>query len=386
MDKKIAKIVLVVITVLLVAGITAWFLRDSIIQFAMKPTDTTLKTIDTDNIPNPDPNAPLETVIAENLKIPWEIAFLPDGSMLVTERTGTIEKISPDRKTIAQIEGVSHIGEGGLLGMALHPDHSKNHLIYLYLTSSDGTRLTNRIESYKLENGQLSNRKVILSNIPGSRNHDGGRIAFDSNGYLFIATGDAETTTNAQDKNSLAGKILRIKDDGSIPKDNPFGNAVYSYGHRNPQGLAWDSLGRLWATEHGPSGSQTGNDELNLIEKGKNYGWPVIKGGQTKEGLVTPIANSGDHETWAPAGLAYYKGLLIFTGLRGQSLYAGKIQSGNSVALTSYLRNKYGRLRAIAVGPDGFIYISTSNTDGRGKSGVKDDKIIRLSPRIFEQN
>jgi glucose/arabinose dehydrogenase len=379
--KKIIPLILVVVLILLVA--IAWRNRRHFLPSALQPTPTSLKTIDSNTVPVPDTTAPLETVVAETLKIPWEIVFLPDQSMLVTQRAGTIEKISPDRKTLTTIEGVAHIGEGGLLGMVLHPDFVKNHQIYLYLTTKAGSGLLNRVEGYTLQNDQLSDKKTIIEGIPGSSNHDGGRLAFGPDGYLYITTGDAENPANAQDKNSLAGKVLRLKDDGSIPSDNPFGNATYSYGHRNPQGLAWDDQGRLWETEHGPSGSQTGYDELNRIEKGKNYGWPAIKGDQTQAGLETPIANSGSKETWAPSGLLYYKGMLLYAGLRGQSLYVAKIKPDGGVNLTSYLRNKYGRLRTVVLGPDGFIYIATNNTDGRGTPKPGDDKIIRLSPALF---
>lgn len=383
MNKK-SLIIFFIVDALILIAIVGWLNRTSIVQYVFKPTGTNLRIVDTKDIPNPDPNAPLETVVAENLKIPWEIVFLPDTSMLVTQRGGSIEKISPDRKTLTSIEGVAQVGEGGLLGMALHPNFSENHKIYLYLTTKNGSGLLNRVESYTLENDKLSDKKTILEGIPGSSNHDGGRLAFGPDNYLYITTGDAENSNNAQDKNSLAGKILRVKDDGSIPSDNPFNNATYSYGHRNPQGITWDEQGRLWETEHGPSGAQTGYDELNLIEKGKNYGWPTIKGDQTGQDLVTPIANSGSKETWAPSGLAFYKGTLLFAGLRGQSLYAGKIGNDNKVDLALYLKSKYGRLRTVVVGPDGFIYLTTNNTDGRGKPNQNDDKIIKLSPRLFQ--
>lgn len=345
-------------------------IASEVVPLAFKPTDSNVKL---ETLPQGT-----EEVVAENLKIPWEVAFLPDGTMLVTERPGTLKHIL-NNTTAIPVEGVAHRGEGGLLGMALHPDFENNHFIYLYSTTNTGGGLTNRVERYVLDKDQLLGRKELLENIPGSSNHDGGRLAFGPDGLLYITTGDAEVTANAQDKNSLAGKILRIKDDGSIPSDNPFNNAVYSYGHRNPQGLAWDSTGQLWATEHGPSGASTGYDELNRIEKGGNYGWPTIKGDQAKDGLITPIINSGADDTWAPSGLAYYKGLLIFSGLRGESLYTVPVGvDGKLGDLTKYLTSKYGRLRAVVPGPDGVLYITTSNTDGRGKPKAGDDKIIKI--------
>lgn len=369
-NKKSIVIAIAIVAAIIAIAVIGYFNRSKVVPLAFKPTETTAPL---------SPTLPegAEQVVAENLKVPWEIAFLPDGTMLVTERPGTLKHITSNTTTTT-VEGVVHKGEGGLLGMALHPDFKNNQFLYLYSTTQTSGGLTNRVERYKYANDKLSDRKVILENIPGASNHDGGRIAFGPDGFLYVATGDAEITANAQDKNSLAGKILRLKDDGSIPADNPFQNAIYSYGHRNPQGLAWDTSGQLWATEHGPSGTQTGYDELNKIEKGGNYGWPTIKGDQTQTGLITPILNSGSKETWAPSGLAFYKGLLIFSGLRGQSLYSAQVTNGQVGELTSSLRQKYGRLRAVVAGPDGFLYISTSNTDGRGTPKPGDDKIIKI--------
>ena len=322
-------------------------------------------------------------VIAQNLDIPWEIVFLPNGDLLVTERSRKLLKIGSETKVIKEIEGVKHIGEGGLLGLTLHPNFSVNNFIYLYSTTQDSNGITNRVERYRFSNDTLSERKVVLEKIKGSSNHDGGRIAFGPDRYLYITTGDAESPNLAQDKNSLNGKILRIKDDGSIPEDNPFGNAVYSLGHRNPQGLAWDKNGTLWETEHGPSGIQTGNDEVNLITKGGNYGWPTIKGNQTKEGLIPPIIESGSKDTWAPSGMAYYNGSLFFSGLRGEALYEVKIRNGNKLDLFTHFKQEFGRIRAVVLGPDGYLYLSTSNRDGRGQVREGDDKIIKINPKIF---
>lgn len=333
-------------------------------------------------------------VIAENLDIPWEVAFLPAnsvsgvGEILVTERPGTLLLLKGGQKI--PIEGVSHVGEGGLLGLAVHPNFSSNHWIYLYLTTGTDGNLTNKVERYRLEGSQLSERKVIISGISGSANHDGGRIAFGpasveatagkSDYYLYITTGDAENPQSAQNINSLNGKILRVKDDGSIPPDNPFGNAVYSWGHRNSQGLAWDNQGRLWATEHGRSGIQSGLDELNLIEKGKNYGWPVIQGDQKREGMVSPVIQSGPNTTWAPSGATFYDGSIFFSGLRGEALFEYRIDENS---LKTHFQGEFGRIRAVVLGPDGYLYLTTSNTDGRGNPKVGDDKLIKVNPKIF---
>ncbi len=316
-------------------------------------------------------------VIADNLDIPWEAIFLPDGEILVTQRPGTLLLVKG--KEQIPIEGVEHIGEGGLLGLTIHPDFAENKFIYLYLTSQTSGRLTNRVERYMWESNQLSDRKVILEGIAGASNHDGGRIAFGPDNLLYITTGDAENPESAQNRNSLNGKILRIKDDGSIPEDNPFRNAIYSYGHRNSQGLAWDDQGRLWATEHGRSGIQSGLDELNLIEKGKNYGWPIIQGDETRKGMVSPVIHSGPNNTWAPSGAVFYQGNIFFTGLRGEALYRYNI---SDKSIKEYFKGDFGRLRTVKIGPDNNFYILTNNTDGRGTPKQGDDKLIKINPEL----
>ncbi len=328
---------------------------------------------------------PDREVIAENLKIPWDIAFLPDGSMLVSERPGNLFLFAKDgTRTAIDVPDVRSVGEAGLLGITLHPDFGHNKIVYLYVTIDENGQFLNRILRYTLENNTLTNKQIILTKIPGAQFHDGGRMDFGPDGMLYITTGDARNEKSAQDTKSLAGKILRIRDDGSIPADNPFGNEVYSYGHRNPQGLAWDSEGRLWATEHGrTTATLTGMDEINLIEKGKNYGWPDIEGDKTAPNMVVPVLNSGADETWAPASAAYLNGYLYFGGLRGETLYRAKIL-GNTVELSRHLVKKYGRIRAVRVGPDNMLYISTSNQDGRGTVHDGDDKIIRINPDSLE--
>jgi glucose/arabinose dehydrogenase len=317
-------------------------------------------------------------VIAENLNIPWEIAFLPDGEILVTERPGFLRLIKIGQRI--PVEKVEHVGEGGLLGLAIHPQFSENRWIYLYLTTKDFQGLDNIVVRYRLEDNKLLNPRIILQGVKGNSNHNGGRIAFGPDGYLYITTGDAQNPSLSQDVNSLNGKILRIKDDGAIPPDNPFGNEVYSFGHRNPQGLAWDDKGNLWATEHGRSGIRSGLDELNLIEKGKNYGWPIIQGEQKNKDMVTPIIQSGETVTWAPAGAIYYQGSIFFAGLRGKALFEYDIVEKS---LKKHFEGRFGRIRAVAIGPDGYFYMATSNTDGRGNPESTDDRLVRIDPRIF---
>lgn len=318
-------------------------------------------------------------VVATGLTVPWEIGVLPSGDMLITERAGRLILIEKNKRTIIEIGGVTETSEGGLLGLAVHPQFAVNHYIYLYLTAEDRTGIINRVERYVLQNNTLSKREVILENIKGSANHDGGRIAFGPDGYLYITTGDAQNPNLAQDTRSLNGKILRVKDNGGIPRDNPFNNEVYSYGHRNPQGLAWDMQGNLWETEHGPSGIQTGYDEVNRIVKGGNYGWPILHGDQKKEGMISPVLQSGSADTWAPAGLIYQNGSLFFTGLRGEAIYEVKLSNKDITKFVTHYKNEFGRLRAIIVGADNHIYFSTSNRDGRGKAQKEDDRIIKLN-------
>ncbi|MCS7184376.1 MAG: PQQ-dependent sugar dehydrogenase [bacterium] len=315
-------------------------------------------------------------IIFEKLEVPWSIVHLSKDELLVTERIGTLNVINLNlnKRLEFKIENVVHIGEGGLLGAEKHPEFEKNGYIYLYYTTRKANKLINRVERFILKNGTLKSEKVILDEIPAGYIHNGGRIKFGPDRLLYITTGDTGIKENSQDIKSLAGKILRIKDDGSIPLDNPFGNEVYAYGIRNSQGIAWDDEGMLWCIDHGRSGAKTGLDELNLVKKGANYGWPIIEGDKSKPNMEKPVIHSGPKITWAPADLVYYKGCLYFTGLRGKSLYEYNIKAKK---LSVKLKNKYGRLRALCI-IDGFLYIGTSNLDGRGFPKECDDKIIKL--------
>lgn len=328
------------------------------------------------------------TIIARDLEIPWDIAFLPQGGMLVTERTGHVIEIDKDAvQHEIPVEGVKRGGEGGLLGIVLHPDFAQNHLLYLYMsTPGTGSQTQNQVVRYRYENNALNKDKIIIDKIPGAIYHDGGRMEFGPDQLLYITTGDATTSHIAQDINSLGGKILRVNDDGSIPKDNPFGTAVYSYGHRNPQGITWDEQGRLWSTEHGRSGALSGYDEVNLIHAGANYGWPVAQGEKEVAGMISPVLQSGASTTWAPASLVYLNGRLFFGGLLGESLYEAILDNDKISQLKTHFKGEFGRIRTVRLGEDNMLYLTTSNRDGRGDASAGDDKIIRVNPKIFFEN
>lgn len=331
---------------------------------------------------SPDEDYPLASFVAEDLEIPWSLDLLPDGSMIFTERPGRVRLIDVEEgllpEPLATIDDVAHTGEGGLLGIAVHPDFANNHFVYVYYTYMEDNRLYNKVVRYTEENRELSDARVIIDGIPGGRNHNGGRISFGPDDLLYITTGDAGESSLAQDPDSLAGKILRVTDEGDVPEDNPFQDSpVYTLGHRNPQGLAWDDQGRLWATEHGPSA----RDELNLIEAGNNYGWPEITGDDTASGMESPVIHS-DSQTWAPSGAAYLNGSVFFAGLRGESLYEVPITQNAEIDIAemqSHLNGEFGRLRDVVVGPDGNLYVLTSNLDGRGQPVSGDDRIIRIN-------
>lgn len=329
--------------------------------------------------------------IAENLDIPWAIAFAPDGRIFVTERTGTLRVIEDGSLQNSPVLKLDVGGaEGGLLGLALDPNFEQNHHLYLYYTYSEFLSTYNRVSRFTESDNALSGELVLVDKIPGAAIHDGGRIKFGPDGKLYITTGDAANASLAQDLNSLAGKILRINPDGTIPDDNPFANSpVYSYGHRNPQGLDWDPLTKiLVATEHGPSGEMGfARDEINIIYPGKNYGWPEITGDEQDPRYISPIFQTGN-VAWAPSGAAFYdgnkipnlNGKFLVANLRGTHLHAFEIDTtdGKILSEQSLFSGTFGRLRDVHVN-DGYIYLLTSNQDGRGSPTHNDDRILKLT-------
>lgn len=352
------------VVVIMIAAL-GYLFRDELVRLYLRPTESSLETETVESEPS---------VVADNLTTPWSIAFLPGGDMLVTERSGQLVRIGDDGARLT-IEGVQETSEGGLLGVALDPAFADNAQVYLYYTTTRGGQMTNQVDRYIFADNSLSDRTEIIADIPAANNHNGGAIAFGPDDKLYVTTGDAAEPSLAQDRDSLAGKILRLNLDGSIPDDNPFGTAIWSYGHRNPQGIAWDDEGQLWSVEHG----QSSYDELNLIERGANYGWPTIQGDETEADMRIPVAHSGRSETWAPSGLAYHEGYLYFAGLRGQTLYKVAISDIDNVVITRLFAGDYGRLRAVTSHDTG-LYFSTSNRDGRGSPVDDDDKILRLQP------
>lgn len=333
---------------------------------------------------NSTKDIPKVAILAQNLEIPWSLVFLPDRSILFTERPGRVRHVSADGKLQAEpvftVPDVKAQGEGGLLGITIHPKFNENKYVYFYYTYSGGENTLNRVVRYKFDGKTLDERKVIVDAIPGASNHNGGRIKFGPDGYLYITAGDSQKPSLAQDTNSLAGKILRVDKEGNPAPGSPFNNRVYSYGHRNPQGITWDASGQLWETEHGPSGSWPNccQDELNRVEKGVNYGWPDSVGDSVKPGTVAPVAHSG-RDIWAPSGMAFLNGAVYFSGLRGALLVQAKI-NGDKVALSEHFKNEFGRLRDVVLGPDGLLYVLTNNRDGRGIVRAGDDKILVINP------
>ncbi|BCJ67797.1 PQQ-dependent sugar dehydrogenase [Polymorphospora rubra] len=312
-------------------------------------------------------HGPVSTV-ASDLEAPWGLAFRPDGSALVTERDSRrIVSVTADGTVteVARVDEAVPRGEGGLLGIAVSPDHATDGWIYVYYTARDDNRIA------RLRPGGPP--EPIFTGIPKANTHNGGRIAFGPDGMLYATTGDAGDRGAAQDRDSLAGKILRLTPEGRPAPGNPFGDSpVWSYGHRNPQGLGWDSAGTLFAAEFG----QNTYDELNRIEPGGNYGWPEAEGVSGDSRFIDPVATWATNDA-SPSGIAVVGDEVWVACLRGQRLY--RLGTDGSGAET-LLQGEHGRLRHVAAAPDGSMWVLTSNRDGRGRPRDGDDRILRLTP------
>ncbi|TWH63013.1 glucose/arabinose dehydrogenase [Rhodococcus rhodochrous J38] len=320
-------------------------------------------------------------IVASGLDTPWGVAFLPGGSALVTERnTGRIVEITDGEvREVGRVGETLAQGESGLLGIAVSPTFDTDRFVYLYVTTGSDNRVLRAV----FDGTTLAEPEVILDGIPAGRIHDGGRMIFGPDGMLYVATGEAGRRELAQDPNSLGGKILRITGDGEPAPGNPDpASPVYSLGHRNVQGLAFDDRGRLWASEFG----QNDVDELNLVTAGANYGWPVVEGAGGSDEFVDPVL------TWpvsqaSPSGLAWFEGSLWMATLRGERLWRIDIQDtdvqdtdvqGTAATATDFFVGEYGRLRTVVAAPDGSLWLTTSNRDGRGSPAGDDDRILRI--------
>jgi aldose sugar dehydrogenase len=385
----------------ILGGVLAMFLVAQVVETqACKPEQpSTSPTPSPAPSPAPNPSPEVFTTedgvrfqvetLATGLEIPWSMAFAPDGRMWVTERPGRVRILDLAARTselALTLDGVFTQGEAGLLGLALDPGFASNRLVYLYYTASiSGGSAVNRIVRYRETGSRLGERVVLVDNIPAQTIHDGGRLRFGPDGLLYATAGDAANTNLPQDLASLAGKILRVNIDGTSPRTNPFGSLIYSSGHRNPQGLDWHpATGDLWASEHG----NTGNDEINVIDAGANYGWPRIEGSAGMTGMRTPITFF--NPAIAPSGASFYRGTRfprfasnLFVGtLRGTHLLR-LVLDGGARRVTSQERlldGRFGRIRDVIAGPDGYLYFATNNRDGRGTVMSGDDRIARLVP------
>ncbi|WP_431046432.1 PQQ-dependent sugar dehydrogenase [Streptomyces sp. P1-3] len=317
------------------------------------------------------------TTVSSGWTVPWGLGWLPDGSALITERDSfAVSRLtgSGTRTQVGKVPGVVTTGgEGGLLGVAVSPSwNSDHHVYFMHSSASD-----NRIVRMTYDGSSLSAHKTLVTGIKKNRFHNGGRIAFGPDGYLYATTGDAQDTALAQDKNSLNGKILRLTKDGAPAPGNPFGTLVYSYGHRNPQGLAWDPDGRLWSAEFG----NNAYDELNLIESGKNYGWPICEGSCSTPGMTGPERQWRTGEA-SPSGVAYADGALYMAALRGERLWRIPVDGADTGTPQAYYVNAYGRQRTVAALPGASaLWLTTTNADNNGGEPDGADKVLRIELR-----
>jgi glucose/arabinose dehydrogenase len=314
------------------------------------------------------------TVLADNLEVPWSIQKIGD-TFYISERPGSIVKIEDGKQSRQKVEldrPLSGEAEAGFLGFVLHPYFSENGQAYAYYTYDENGSPFNRVVVLEMRDNVWQEIRILLDRIPSGPVHHGGRLKIGPDEKLYFSAGDAAVAENAQSLNNLNGKILRMNLDGSIPNDNPFkGSYIYSYGHRNPQGLAWDEQGTLYESEHG----QSAHDELNRIVAGANYGWPIVEGNEQQQGMMSPIFQTGE-VTWAPSGIAYHDGKLYVATLRGEALQEVDLVTMKSRAVVTGL----GRIRDVMIDGE-FLYFVSNNTDGRGNPARDDDKLyqIRLS-------
>jgi quinoprotein glucose dehydrogenase len=337
-------------------------------------------------------------VVAQDLEIPWALRFSTDGRMFFTERPGRIRVIRRGKppELYLNMSGITHRGEGGLMGLALHPKFPSQPYLYVMYTTDTGGQTVNRVSRFTDRGETAADEKVLIDNIPAAQYHDGGVVAFGPDGMLYAGTGDARRPPLSQDRESLAGKILRVTPDGGIPADNPFpGSPVYAYGFRNVTALAWHPASKaLWAASHGPSGEFPGieaKDSVYIVRKGGNHGWPLVVGTTTRgqPDIISPVLYDPEKAV-PPGGAIFYTGSL-FPQYRGSfflaTLASAHLQrvvvEGDSriTAIERWWPDRYGRLRAIEQGPDGAIYLTTSNRDGRAsRSYPGSDTIYRLVP------
>jgi glucose/arabinose dehydrogenase len=353
-------------------------------------------------LPTPGPNATIYTTadgvrffvdpVVSGVEVPWSLAFAPDGRLFFTERPGRVRIIQSGTLLATPALTLGDVvifngGESGALGLALHPNFAQNHYVYVAYTGRDPRDApVNRLVRFREANNTLADPVVIVDNLNAASIHDGARVKFGPDGLLYMTMGDAATADNAQNLSIYNGKILRLNDDGTTPRSNPFSTPVFSLGHRNPQGLDWHPVtGDLWETEHG----NVGNDEVNVVDAGKNYGWPVIEANETRPGMETPIAFYDP--SVAPSGAAFYRGAafpafqnnFFFATLRGMHLHRLRLDATSTrrvAAEERLLETVYGRIRDVVTGPDGLLYFSTSNRDGRNTPTAADDQILRLVP------
>ncbi|WP_246206703.1 PQQ-dependent sugar dehydrogenase [Virgibacillus ihumii] len=311
-------------------------------------------------------------VIAQNLDEPWEIVKNGE-TFYISERTGSIVKVQNGEKTRMPVEfseNLSDQPEAGLLGIDFPKNFSETRTAYAYYSYQENEQYYQRVVTIRARNGKWTEMETLLDKIPGGTFHQGGRIEIGPDNKLYITTGDATNPELAQDRSSLAGKILRMNLDGSVPENNPFTDSyVYSYGHRNPQGLAWNDDNQLYATEHGSSAY----DEVNRIIKGENYGWPAIRGDESAPDMKEPVIHSGN-DTWAPSGMTFFNGDFYFASLAGEGLRRFDPEGGELELIVSDV----GRVRDARAAENG-IYFITNNTDGRGMPDKKDDRLLFIS-------